>query len=231
MKHESDVFGIFKKWKAQVENQTGRKIKYLRTDNGLEYRDKEFIRFCELEDITRHFTVKRTPQQNGVAERMNRTLVERAKCMRLNAGLPKVFWAETIDTTSFIINRSSSSAIDFKIPEEVWSGRPVDYSSLKIFGCSAYVHMQSGERSKLDSKLRKCVFLGFEKGVKGYRFWDPISKKTVTSRDVIFDEAFMLKQDEAETCDDRPQEKLTIGVEFDENSTPSDKGDVEIEPQ
>ena len=91
--------------------------------------------------------------------------------------------------------------------------------------------MQSGERSKLDSKLRKCVFLGFEKGVKGYRFWDPISKKTVTSRDVIFDEAFMLKQDEAETCDDRPQEKLTIGVEFDENSTPSDKGDVEIEPQ
>ena len=193
MKHESDVFGIFKKWKAQVENQTGRKIKYLRTDNGLEYRDKEFIRFCELEDITRHFTVKRTPQQNGVAERMNRTLVERAKCMRLNVGLPKVFWAETIDTTSFIINRSSSSAIDFKIPEEVSSGRPVDYSSLKIFGCSAYVHMQSGERSKLDSKLRKCVFLGFEKGVKGYRFWDPISKKTVTSRDVIFDEAFMLK--------------------------------------
>ena len=117
MKHESDVFGIFKKWKAQVENQIGRKIKYLRTDNGLEYRDKEFIRFCELEDITHHFTVKRTPQQNGVAERMNRTLVERAKCMRLNVGLPKVFWAETIDTTSFIINRSSSSAIDFKIPE------------------------------------------------------------------------------------------------------------------
>ena len=85
------MFGIFKKWKAQVENQTGRKIKYLRTDNGLEYRDKEFIRFCELKGITRHFTVKGTPQQNGVAERMNRTLVERDKCMRLNVRLPKVF--------------------------------------------------------------------------------------------------------------------------------------------
>ena len=91
MKHKSDVFGIFKKWKAQVENQTGKKIKYLRTDNGLGYRDKEFIRFCELEGITHHFTVKGTPQQNGVAERMNRTLAERARCMRLNAGLPKVF--------------------------------------------------------------------------------------------------------------------------------------------
>ena len=66
------------------------------------------------------------------------------------------------------------------------------------------MHVQSGERSKLDSKSRKCVFLGFEKGVKGYRLWDPILKKTVTSRDVIFDEAFMLKQNEAETCDDSP---------------------------
>ena len=63
--------------------------------------------------------------------------------MRLNAGLFKVFWVETINTANFIINRSPSLAIDFKIPEEVWSGRPVDYSILKIFGCPAYVHMQS----------------------------------------------------------------------------------------
>lgn len=112
MKHKSDVFSIFKKWKEQVENQTGRKIKYLRTDNGLEYRDKEFIRFYELKGITRHFTVKGIPQQNGVAERMNRTLAERVRCMRLNARLPKVFWVETVNTASFIINRSPSSAID-----------------------------------------------------------------------------------------------------------------------
>ena len=83
----------------------------------------------------------------------------------------------------------------------------------------------------MDSKSRKCVFLGFEKGVKGYRLWDPISKKTVTNIDVIFDEAFMLKQHEVETCDDNAQEKLTVEVEFDENSSPSDKGDFEIDPQ
>ena len=83
----------------------------------------------------------------------------------------------------------------------------------------------------MDSKSRKCVFLGFEKGVKGYRLWDLILKKTMTSRDVIFDEAFMLKQNEAETCDDSPQEKLTIEVELDENSSPSDKGDVQIDPR
>ena len=90
--------------------------------------------------------------------------------MRLNAGLPKVFWAEIVDTVSFIINRSPSSTRDFKILEEVWSGRPIDYSSLKIFGCPTYVHVQSGERSKLDLKSRKCIFLGFKKGVKGYKF-------------------------------------------------------------
>ena len=81
---------------------------------------------------------------------MNRTLAKRAKRMRLNVRLPKVFWAETINIANFIINRSPSSAIDFKIPEEVWSGRPIDYLSLKIFGCPAYVHVQSGEHSKLD---------------------------------------------------------------------------------
>ena len=87
-----------------------------------------------------------------------------------------MFLAETVNTTSFIINRYPSSTIDFKIPKEVWSGRPIDYLSIKIFGCPTYVHVQSGERSKLDLKSRKCIFLGFEKGVKGYKLWDPISK-------------------------------------------------------
>ena len=85
------------------------------------------------------------------------------------------------------------------------------------------MYVQSGEYSKLDLKSRKCIFLGFGKGVKGYRLWDPIVKKTVTSRDVIFDEAFMLKQDEVKTCDDSSKEKLTVEVEFDQNSSPSDK--------
>ena len=77
--------------------------------------------------------------------------------------------------------------------------------------------MQSEEYSKLDLKSRKCIFLGFEKGVKGYSLWDPISKKTVTSRDVIFDEAFILNQNEAKTCDDSSQEKLNVMVEFDDD--------------
>ena len=90
--------------------------------------------------------------------------------MRLNARLPKVFWAKTVNIASFIINRSPSSAIDFKIPEEVWSGKPVDYSSLKIFGCPASVHVQSGEHSKLDSKSRNVYFLVLKKVLKATSF-------------------------------------------------------------
>jgi hypothetical protein len=169
MKHKLEVFTIFKQWKAQVENQTGRRVKYLRSDNGLEYKDTTFLEFCKTEGITRHFTVRGTPQQNGVAERMNRTLLEKARCMRLSAELPKSFWAEAVNYACFITNRSLAAGIDFKVLEEVWSGKPVDYSMLRIFGCPTYVHVHSGERSKLDSKSRKCICLGFESGVKGYR--------------------------------------------------------------
>lgn len=232
IRHKSEVFSRFRQWKAEVENQTGRKIKYLRSDNGLEYKDSEFMKFCSSEGITRHFTVKGTPQQNGVAERMNRTLLERARCMRLNAGLPKIFWAEAVNMACYITNRAPSSGIDFKIPEEQWSGKPVNFENIKIFGCPAYVHVQSGERSKLDPRSRKCIFLGFEKGVKGYRLWDPISKKKVVSRDVVFDETYMLKKNDEEVSAD--SQKQTVEVEFDEQRSLEEREDNQelgIDPQ
>ncbi len=193
MQHKSDVFAKFKVWKAEVENQTGRKIKCLRTDNGTEYKEKKFMQFCEQQGIKRHFTVRKTPQQNGVAERMNRTIAERARCLRLNAGLTKNFWADAVSMACFLINRSPRVTLEGKVAEEVWTGNEVDYSSLRVFGCPAYMHVSSDERSKLDPKSRQCIFLGYEKGVKGYKLWDPKANKVVISRDVVFDEKSMLK--------------------------------------
>ncbi|KAG8472381.1 hypothetical protein CXB51_035329 [Gossypium anomalum] len=189
LKQKSDVFSAFKSWKIMIEKQTGKQIKYLRTDNGLEFCSDEFNRLCKSEGIVRHLTVRHTPQQNGVAERMNRTIMEKVRCMLSNANLPKSFWAEAASTACFLINRSPSVAIEKKTPQEVWSGNPANYSDLKIFGCPAYAHVNNG---KLEPRSIKCVFLGYKAGVKGYKLWCPENRKVVISRDVVFDETAML---------------------------------------
>jgi len=91
IKNKSDVFDTFKKWKALVEIETGKKLKCLRSDNGGEYCSKEFDRYCSEHGIRKEKTVPRTPQENGVSERMNRTIMEHARCMRLHARLPLQF--------------------------------------------------------------------------------------------------------------------------------------------
>jgi hypothetical protein len=111
--------------------------------------------------------------------------------MLSNAGLSRDFWAEAIKTACYLINRSPSTAIDCKTPYEVWSGTPADYSFLKTFGCPGYCHVNDG---KLEPRSKKCIFLGYADGVKGYRLWclDPKSPKFIVSREVVFDEFTML---------------------------------------
>ncbi|KAH9706497.1 hypothetical protein KPL70_012225 [Citrus sinensis] len=183
IKKKSDVFPVFKEYKARVELESGKKIKCLRTDNGGEYTDGEFLAFCKQEGIQRQFTVAYTPQQNGVAERMNRTLTERIRAMLRTAGLPNSFWAEAAKTACYIVNRSPSTAIGLKTAMEMWTGKPADYSYLHAFGCPVYVMYNAQERTKLDAKSRRCIFLGYADGVKGYRLWDPTAHKIVISRD------------------------------------------------
>ena len=192
LKSKDEVFETFLVWKKMVENQTGRKIKVLRSDNGTEYRNDQFSIFCKKEGISRHFTVRDTPQQNGVAERMNRTLLEKVRCMLSNAGLGKQFWAEAVMYASHLINRLPSAALNGKTPLEVWSGKPInDYDTLHVFGSTAYYHVKE---SKLDPRAKKALFMGVTSGVKGYRLWCLSSKKIISSRDVTFDESAMLKK-------------------------------------
>ncbi|KAH9714593.1 hypothetical protein KPL71_020713 [Citrus sinensis] len=169
IKKKSDVFIVFKEYKARVELESGKKIKCLRTDNGGEYTDGEFLAFCKQKGIQRQFTVAYTPQQNGVAERMNRTLTERIRAMLRTAGLPNSFWAEAAKTACYIVNRSPSTAIGLKTAMEMWTGKPTDYSYLHAFGCPVYVMYNAQERTKLDAKSRRCIFLGYADGVKGTR--------------------------------------------------------------
>ena len=114
----------------------------LRIDNGLEFVLEQFNEFCRKRGIKRHRTMAYTPQQNGLAERMNRTLLEHVRCMLLGAGLSKSFWGEAVSTTTYLINRCPSTWIDLKTHMEVWSGRPIDYSNLKVFRALAFAHVK-----------------------------------------------------------------------------------------
>ena len=98
----------FKKWKAMVEIETGLKVKCLRSNNEGEYIDGGFSEYYAAQGIRMEKTIPGTPQQNGVAERMNRTLTERARSMRLHAGLPKTFWVDAVSTAAYLINQGPS---------------------------------------------------------------------------------------------------------------------------
>ncbi|KAL2250110.1 UNVERIFIED_CONTAM: Retrovirus-related Pol polyprotein from transposon TNT 1-94 [Sesamum indicum] len=190
LKHKFEVFEKFETWKIFVENQTGKRLKSLRTDNGLEFCNKNFDDLCDKFGIKRHKTNLYTPQQNGVAERMNRTLLEKVRCLLISSGLHKSFWGEAVLTAAYLINLSPSVPLLGKSPKTIWSGKKPDISFLRTFGCSAFVHQSS---DKLEPRSLKCIFIGYPVGVEGYRLWDRSQPgyKVITSRNVTFNEGEM----------------------------------------
>ena len=181
---------VLEKRKEHVENQVDRKVKCLRTDNGLEFCNIKFDRYCKTHGIERHKTCVYTPQQNGVAERMNRTIMEKVRCLLIEFGLDESFWAEAAATVAYIINRSPASAIDHNVPEELWLNRKPGYKHLKRFCSIAYVHHDQG---KLKPRELKGVFLGYLAGTKGYKIWLLDERKCVIIQNVIFREDMVYK--------------------------------------
>lgn len=148
LREKSSVFEKFQTWLALVERESGKVLKCLRSDNGGEYTSNAFNQFCKSNGIKRQFTVPNTPQQNGIAERMNSTLMERAKALRLQAVLPLAFWTDALRYAVYVTNRVPCSAIKGKIPEERWSGRPISLKHLKCFGSTAYMLINEKNRNE-----------------------------------------------------------------------------------
>eukprot|EP00794_Sanderia_malayensis_P014955 gene14955-biopygen12465 len=176
----------FKEFVALNENLTGRRVKKLRADNGGEYKSDDFEKYCKERGILREDTIPYTPQQNGVAERMNRTIMETVRSIMHHAKLPMMFWAEAVSTAVYIRNRCPTSALKEKTPYESWLKEKPSVKHLRVFGCNAMVHIPDEKRSKLDKKSRKCIFVGYPTGSKGYKLFDPETRKMIRSRDVIF---------------------------------------------
>ena len=184
---KSDALEMFKKFKAYVEKQSGCVIKKLRTDNGGEFCSNDFDAFCEEFGIYKQLTAPYTPEQNDVAERKNRTVVEMARSMLKAKNLPNQFWAEVVATPIYLRNISPTKAVQNQTPYEAWYGVKPSVSHLKVFGCISYALIKYF-RHKLEKKSEKCVFVGYSLKSKAYRLYNPISGKIVISREALFNE-------------------------------------------
>jgi transposase InsO family protein len=141
LKAKDEVFSKFQDFKALVENLSGRKIKILRFDNGGEYNSNEFTDYCREARIKRELKTPYNAQQNGVAERKNRSIVEVAKAMIHDQNIPMHLWVEASSTTVYVHNISPHKILGNKTPEEVFTGKKPKVSHLRIFGCPVYMHV------------------------------------------------------------------------------------------
>jgi len=164
-------------------------IKCLRSDRGGEYTSTEFNEFCSTNGIKTQLTTAYTPQQNGVSERKNRTLMNMVRSMLLARQVPKVFWPKAAVWATHVLNRSPTLSVKDMTLEEAWSGVKPSVQHFRIFGYFSYVHVPDSQRKKLDDKSFKCILLGLSEESKGYKLYDPKGKKVVISRDVVFEES------------------------------------------
>ena len=188
LKDKSETFATFKCFKKLVENEINLSVCCLRTDRGGEFTSHEFNEFCRKEGIKRQLTAAYTPQQNGVAKCRNRTIMNMVRSILSDKGIPKNFWPEATNWSRYVLNRSPTNVVQGVTPEEKWSGFKPTVDHFKNFSCIGYVHVPDAKRIKLDAKSQKCVFFGVSEESKAYRMYNPITKKLIISRDVIFDE-------------------------------------------
>ncbi|XP_076661161.1 uncharacterized protein LOC143365143 [Halictus rubicundus] len=177
-KHE--VTEIVKSYLKQCQAKWERKVVKLRCDNGREYANKELQDWCKNNGTILDFTVPYSPQLNGKAERLNRTILEKA--LSLDSKINKVMWGEAVRTAIYLINRSPTTTSD-KTQAENWIKKKPDLTNLQIFGCDAHAK-ELGYLKKLDERSKKYTMVGYS--TNGYRLWDEYKKRIIIVRDVIF---------------------------------------------
>lgn len=191
MRQKNEVYKYFREFKAMVEKQKNVQIKILRTDNGGEFCSKEMEGFLKSCGIIHQKTNPYSPEQNGMAERNNRTIIEKARCLLFDADLGKKFWAEAVSTAVYLKNRSIVSGLNDKTPFEMWQGTKPNLSNIRIFGSPVMVHVPKEKRNKWDKKAQQHILVGYSEHVKGYRVYNPVTNQVTTSRDVVVMESLV----------------------------------------
>ncbi|RVW29963.1 Copia protein [Vitis vinifera] len=192
MKEKSEVGHIFQTFNLMVQNQFNSKIQVLKSDNAKEYFTSSLSTYLQNHGIIHISSCVDTPQQNGVAERKNRHLLEVARCLMFSSNVPNYFWGEAILTATYLINRMPSRVLTFQSPRQLFLKQfPHTHAAssdlpLKVFGCTAFVHVYPQNRSKFAPRANKCIFLGYSPTQKGYKCYSPTNKRFYTTMDVSF---------------------------------------------
>nr|KYP39692.1 Retrovirus-related Pol polyprotein from transposon TNT 1-94 [Cajanus cajan] len=193
LKHKNDVFPVFQKFHNMVQTQFNTSIQIFQTDNGLEYKNGPFSEFLTSKGIKHQTSCTYTPQQNGLAERKNRQLLEVVRASLFDMNVPSHYWGEAVLSAAYLINRTPSSVLGFLTPQQkletFFSIPHVMNLEPRVFGCTAYVHVPKKLRSKLDPCAKKCIFVGYSDVQKGYRCFDPQTHKMHVTLEVSFRES------------------------------------------
>nr|GEW87603.1 zinc finger, CCHC-type [Tanacetum cinerariifolium] len=183
---KDQAFSTFKEFRQQIEMEMRMKLKMLRTDRGGEFTSNEFTKYCKENEIARQLTAPYSPQQNGVVERRNRTLLSTTRSMMKAMKLNLTFWTEAVKHAIYILNRVPTRALVDKTPNKALYNRKLNMENLRIFGCTAYAKITIPHLKKLDDRSIPMIYLGVEEGSKACRLYDPKGKRKHVSRDVRF---------------------------------------------
>ncbi|GKA44186.1 putative ribonuclease H-like domain-containing protein, partial [Tanacetum coccineum] len=174
---KDETYYILKDFITFIENQLNKKVKAIRCDNGTEFKNSKLIELCGSKGIKRDYSNARTPQQNGVAERKNRTLIEAARTMLADSKLPTMFWTEAVSTACYVLNRVLVTRPHNKTPYELLSGKVPNISHLKPFGCHVTILNTSDHLGKFEGKADEGFIVGYAAHSKAYRVYNLSSKK------------------------------------------------------
>lgn len=186
LKHKSEVIDHFEKFIKMVKNQTGCQIQKLRSDNGLEFVNKNLKSLLDSNGIIHETTCPYTPEQNGRAERDMRTLVETIRTMLHSKNLNKNLWAEALNAAVFVLNKVGCNSTRKDTPHKLWFKSDFDITFFREFGTKCSVHIPKQKRTKLDAKSEIGIFVGYSNTVKGYRIYFPDKNEVAIHRDVFF---------------------------------------------
>jgi len=217
LKHKNEVLERFQDYKNEVENFTGYRIKFLQSDNErAEYCNKDFEDFLKKCGIQRRLSAVYTPQQNGLSERKNRSLLDKGRCLLIESKLPDKFWAEAINTANYLSNRCPTRVLKYQTPFELWVGHTPSVRHLYKFGSKTFVFYKGPKKGKFYPRAHEGIFMGYSEVTKAFRIWNPKKEQMEISRDIKVLNKFYC-ENECETnrnlIEDNDQNKTEISVE------------------